>query len=87
MLNYRAEGLITLAHLGGSNDLNEILRVASLLFAGHPDLAHGLNECIPPGYFLDAAEDYVIVTTPTAKWIQYPDGLMVPIREIPSSAQ
>ncbi|RPD56931.1 hypothetical protein L226DRAFT_562177 [Lentinus tigrinus ALCF2SS1-7] len=71
----------------GFSDLAAILREASLLFAGYPDLALSLNHCLPPGYTLEATEDYVSVITPMGAWRQYPDGRRVDYAAIPSSSR
>ncbi|KAI0707519.1 hypothetical protein C8T65DRAFT_830133 [Cerioporus squamosus] len=71
----------------GWSDLAAIIQEASMLFAGHPDLALSLNHCLPPGYSLEAAEDYVSVITPTSAWRQYPDGRREEYAVIPSSSR
>ncbi len=69
------------------SDMAAIILEASMLFAGHPDLALSLNHCLPPGYSLEAAKDYVSVITPTEAWRQYPDGRREQYAVIPSSSR
>ncbi|TFK85224.1 hypothetical protein K466DRAFT_601369 [Polyporus arcularius HHB13444] len=71
----------------GWSDMAAIILEASMLFAGHPDLALSLNHCLPPGYSLEAANDYVSVITPTEAWRQYPDGRREQYAVIPSSSR
>ncbi|KAI0747082.1 hypothetical protein C8Q80DRAFT_819591 [Daedaleopsis nitida] len=58
----------------GHADYEAIIDRASMLFAGHPDLALSLNHLLPPGYSLEAGDSYVTVTTPMCVWRRYPDG-------------
>ena len=55
-----------------------ILDVTSLLFAGHGELCFAFNHCLPPGYRMEATDDYVEVFVPSGGWRQYPNGHRYP---------
>ncbi|TBU29356.1 hypothetical protein BD311DRAFT_268774 [Dichomitus squalens] len=59
----------------GRNDIDGILSEISLLFVGHSELARAFNHCMPPGYRIEATDEYVAVFVPGGGWKQYPTGL------------
>ncbi|KAH9941109.1 uncharacterized protein BXZ73DRAFT_98321 [Epithele typhae] len=62
----------------GRPDVKAIVHEASLLFRGMRDLTLCFNHILPPGYRLEAFEDYVLVLVFGKGWKQYPDGRREP---------
>ncbi|KAI0336664.1 hypothetical protein GY45DRAFT_1315260 [Cubamyces sp. BRFM 1775] len=54
--------------------IDEILDMACVLFGHNAETVAQFNGMLPPGYRMEAHQNYIAVFTPDESWFQFPDG-------------